>query len=246
MKKLTIAAILAISTPLVIPEAALLAQSASPATNIPVPQYPGKVAPPPPPGDIPLRRVPSSVAPPSPGGSRDYRLVEKAARDIAKARRDAYEMASISGRVSSSEASEFVSTAGRILSDAESAYSGGRYFSASEKAKAASALYAAANTLDRTQLAYAVDRRGPKKPGRGNYVEAPDKARERIARAEAELTYYRSTDATASQLIDRAKNMVGGATPVSTSGDVSYLGRNRAAEHAAKAAMHLIAAQRGF
>lgn len=245
MKKLAIAAILALSTPLVIPEAALLAQSASPATNIPVPQAPGTVDPPPPPGDIPLRRVPSSVALPSPRGSRDSRLVEKAARDISKARRDAYEMASISGRVSSSEASEFVSTAGRILSDAESAYSGGRYFSASEKAKAASALYAAANTLDRTQLGYAVDRRGPK-PGRGNYVEAPDKARERIARAEAELTYYRSTDATASQLINRAKNMVGGATPVSTSGDVSYLARNRAAEHAAKAAMHLIAAQRGF
>lgn len=245
MKKLAIAAILAISTPLVIPEAALLAQSASPATNIPVPQAPGTVDPPPPPGDIPLRRVPSSVALPSPRGSRDSRLVEKAARDISKARRDAYEMASISGRVSSSEASEFVSTAGRILSDAESAYSGGRYFSASEKAKAASALYAAANTLDRTQLGYAVDRRG-RKPGRGNYVEAPDKARERIARAEAELTYYRSTDATASQLINRAKNMVGGATPVSTSGDVSYLARNRAAEHAAKAAMHLIAAQRGF
>ncbi|MEG4810427.1 hypothetical protein QUA82_22425 [Microcoleus sp. F8-D3] len=244
MKRLTIAAILAISAPVVIPQAALLAQSPSPATNIPVPVAPGAVLPPPP-GDIPLRGVPSSVAPPSPIDSREYRLVEKAARDIAKARRDAYEMASMSGRVSSNEASEFVSTAGRILSDAESAYSGGRYFSASEKAKAASALYAAAKTLDRTQLGYAVDRRGPK-PDRDRYVEAPDKARERIARAEAELTYYRSTDATASQLIDRAKNMVGGATLVSTSPDASYLAKYRAAEHAAKAAMHLIAAQRGF
>jgi hypothetical protein len=198
---------------------------------------------------------PGVVLPSGRGSSAgsEYRQVERAGRDIARAREDSYRVSYLARQVSSSQANELLPIAQRIMERAESNFRGGQYFEASEQAKAAAALYDAAENLYEGELGYVIGKKGPTGPSR-SYVEAPQRAQERIARAEAEIQYYRSNDTTVQQLVDRAKSLVA-ATPVASASaatpavgtyNFAYLAQNRAADRVLRAAMHLIAAERGF
>ncbi len=198
------------------------------------------------PNHRPPNLVPGTVAPvpPNTPGYAVYRLTEKAGRELAKANEEAYQVQSLSRQASSTEATELVSLAQQTLSKAESTYRAGRYFEATEKAKAAKALYKAAETLYEGELGYKIGSRRPEGSTRRDFDA--HKAQEKLAKAQAEMNYYRANDETVSRLINRARTLAGSSTPTQVSYDFSYLTRQRAAEHVAKAAIHLIAAQRGF
>ncbi|OKH29150.1 hypothetical protein [Chroogloeocystis siderophila] len=209
-------------------------------------------------------RPASPTAPAQPGvvlpsgrgsqASLEYRQVERAGRDIARAREDSYRVSYLARQVSSSQANELLPIAQQIMERAESNFRGGQYFEASEQAKAAAAIYDAAENLYEGELGYVVGKKGPSGPSR-SYIEAPQRAQERIARTEAEIQYYRSNDNTVRQLLDRAKMLVANAAtpaanasaiPVTNTYNFAYLAQNRAADRLLRAAMHLIAAERGF
>lgn len=200
-----------------------------------------------PPAGKPTPPTPGTAAPiPATRADGEYRQVERAGRDIARAREDSYRITYLSRQVSSQRGNELLPLAQRILERAESNFRGNQYFEASEQAKAAAALYEAAETLYEGELGYVIGKKGPTGPSR-SYVEAPQRAQERIARAEAEIQYYRSNDSTVQQLVDRAKALVSSATPAAANTvDFAYLAQNRAADRIVRAAMHLIAAERGF
>jgi hypothetical protein len=209
----------------------------------------------------PLRQSP--VAPPNleeqpgvrPGPAQyptqyfDARQVEKADREIRKAREEAFSVRYLADQVSSADGSEVATIAADILQQAESSYSAGEFFQAEKQAKAAKDAYEAAETLYEAELGYTVGRRGPSGPSR-SYYEAPYRAQEQIARAQAEMDYYRSNSPVVSDLIQRASALASStiqaqAQPVSAY-DFGELARSRAAEHLAKAAVHLMEADRGF
>lgn len=266
LNQLALMTLVAISAPLAISTFVLAKPEPEgvPPAPLPVPSASGKPLPPeagrdapPPPSARPLPPRPGMSIPPAPSSMKvapsapdsrvypEHRLVEKARHELAKAREEGYRVEYLARQVTSSKASELVPISQRILKHAESSYNAGRYFEAVERAKAAKDLYEAAETLYEGELGYVVGPRGPSDPSR-SYFEAPYKAQELLTRAEAEMSYYRSTDSSISELIARAKTLVGSVTPVSNSSDFVYLAQNRAAEHVVKAAMHLMAAERGF
>jgi len=196
-------------------------------------------------------QVPPAGRPIPPVGQRNAQRPEKAEREISKAREEALSVQVLARQASSSAAREATSVAQQILQQAQSSYSAGRFFAAEKEAKAAKSLYEAAETLYEGELGYVTSSSGRPKPPSRSYSEAPFKAQERIARAEAEMNYYRANDSRVANLINRAKQLAGSSTQVASvqnpnSVDFAYLTSNRAAEHYARAALHLMEAQRGF
>lgn len=181
----------------------------------------------------------------------DSRQVRRAERDFQRARERAFSVQFLAQQTTSSEAEEVTTIAQSILEQAEASYRAGRFFEAEKEAKAARAIYEAAENLYESELGYVISSSGrPRGPSR-SYFDAPYRAQERIARAEAELSFYQQNDPQVSALIDRARALAevpDAVTPVQnpTTADLAYLARNRAAYQLARGAVHLMEAARGF
>jgi hypothetical protein len=252
-KPWTIAALMLLSTPAVAIGLAAVDPSppdtprteASAWAQRPLPQPSGVVpAPPAPPAHLEGQR-------PTPYG--DARQFEKAERELRKAREEAFAVQylaeHLAEQVSSADAVAVATIAADILQQAEASYAAGQFFQADKQAKAAKDTYEAAETLYEAELGYAVGREGPRGPSR-SYYDAPDRAQERIARAQAELDYYQGSSPIVADLMQQATALARSTTqaqvrPVGTD-NFGDLARSRAAEHLAKAAIHLMEAERGF
>ncbi|WAL62322.1 hypothetical protein [Thermocoleostomius sinensis] len=203
------------------------------------------------------RRQPSVTPPslevqpgrPSPAQFFDARQAEKANREIRKAQEKAFSVQFLADQISSPDGADVAMIAADILQQAEASYRSGQFFRAEREAKAAKDTYEAASSLYEAELGYVMGRRGPSGPSR-SYYEAPYRAQERIARAQAEMEYYRSNSPMVSNLIQRAIDLASSTTqaqaqPISAY-NFSELARSRAADHLARAAVHLMEADRGF
>ncbi|GLV48451.1 hypothetical protein TJA_16040 [Thermus sp. LT1-2-5] len=175
-------------------------------------------APPPPGGPAP------APAPMQPYGY-GYREAERAARELSRAQY-------LSGLVGQSP---LKAAADALLRQAQGEYQGGQHFRAKERAHAASLIYEALRFLEVAPSAYPIPM-GPGPRGRKGY-EAPYRAQEAIARAEYEASYYRVSRPEVGRLLQEAKALLG------QGGD---LARAEAAHRLARAAHHLIKAERGF
>lgn len=198
------------------------------------------------------RRAQTPPHPPAPGivSRSDAHYNYKAARGIQRAREKAFSIQYLANQTNSQPASDFINLAQQTLAQAENNYAAGRFATAEKQAKAANALYEAAKTLYEGKLGYVSGPRGPKAPGKSWY-ESPYRAQERIARVEAEINYYQVNNATATNLLQRARQLAGSTTPMNagefpTSYNLANLANYRASEHVANAALHLVEAQRGF
>ncbi|RIH86259.1 hypothetical protein Mlute_01315 [Meiothermus luteus] len=163
---------------------------------------------------------------PAPGVPYGYREAEQAGRELARAQY----LASIV------TPSHLKSLAEELLRRAQGEYQAGQYYRAKERAKASSLVFEALRfqeVVPGTPYPMYV---GPGKGGRRAY-EAPYRAQEAIIRAEYEAGYYRMNNPTVSQLIQEAKRLLAQG---------SDLARAEAAHRMARAAHHLIKAERGF
>jgi len=125
-------------------------------------------------------------------------------------------------------------TADNLLRQAQGEYQAGQYFRAKERAKAASLIYEGLRFQEVAPTApYPV---GRGKEARRAY-EAPFRAQEAIARAEYEASYYRVNASVVGQLIQEAKRLLAQGND---------LARAEAAHRLARAAHHLMKAERGF
>lgn len=166
----------------------------------------------------------------------------KAARDIQRVREKAFSIQYLAGQANSEPAADFVRLAQQTLNQAERSYQVGQFFAAEKQAKAANALYEAAKNLYEGQLGYAVGRRGLKGASK-RWYRAPYRAQERIARVEAAIAYYQVNQATATKLLQQARQLTQSAQ---NAAPLASLASYRASEHLANAALHLIEAQRGL
>lgn len=185
----------------------------------------------------PLRPLPAESIP-----QADVYYHQKAARDIQRAREKAFSIQYLAGQANSEPAADFVRLAQQTLNQAERSYQAGQFFAAEKQAKAANALYEAAKTLYEGQLGYVVGRRGPKGASK-RWYRAPYRAQERIARVEAAIPYYQVNQATATKLLQQARQLTQSAQ---NAAPLASLASYRASEHLANAALHLIEAQRGL
>lgn len=198
----------------------------------------------------PPQSVTPRVAPVRTPVQQSDRDMERAWRDIVKAEEEAYQVSALATELASAEASDLASLADRLLSDARANYESGNYFQAAETALAAKDTYEAAETLYEGELGYVLGQHGAEGPSR-SYYDAPYRIAEELSRAEAEAAYYQSNDSTAIDLLRRARELARPADlatstqPVAVS-DFTSLTNNRAAIHLAKAATHLMQAERGF
>lgn len=187
----------------------------------------------------PLRPLPTENVP-----QADGYYSRKAARDLQRAQEKAFSIQYLASQANSEPAAEFVRLAQQTLNQAERSYQAGQFFAAEKQAKAANSLYKAAETLYEGQLGYAVGRRGSKKASK-RWYEAPYRAQERIARVEAAIAYYQVNPATATKLLQQARQLTQSAQNL-TPDNLASLANYRAAEHLANAALHLVEAQRGL
>ena len=181
----------------------------------------------------------------------DSRQVRRAERDLQRARERAFSVQFLAQQTTASEAEEVTTIAQSILERAESNYQAGQFFEAEKEAKAARAIYEAAENLYESELGYVISSSGRLRGPSRSYFDAPYRAQERIARAEAELSFYQQNDPQVSELMNRARALAeapGSVTPVQNPAatDLAYLARNRAAYQLAKGAVHLMEAARGF
>lgn len=173
--------------------------------------------------------------------------LEKAGKEIIKAREEAFFVANLSQQVQSSQINNLNNLAQRLLNSATESYQNGNYFQARHQAKASKDTYKAIQSLQQAEIGYAVT------SGRGglskSYFEAPYKVTEELAKAEAEATYYRSSNDSVRSLLSQARNLAqpaSSAQPVANTDNFKYLAQNRAAVYLAKAARDLMKVERGF
>ncbi|MEN9229343.1 MAG: hypothetical protein Q6L68_00430 [Thermostichus sp. DG02_5_bins_236] len=178
----------------------------------------------------------------------DSRTAERSLRDIHKATEEAFRVERLAAQVNNSLASELTSEGYTTLEAARTAHAAGNVFQARELAKAAKALFEAAETLYEGELGYKVGRYGqPEAPSR-SYFDAPFRVQERLFRAQAELNFSRDgVNPLAKQLVEQAQGLVSlNPAEVSFNTDFRVLAEHRAAYEMTKAATHLLAAERGF
>lgn len=162
------------------------------------------------------------MAPPPAAMPHGYREAEKAQREIARAQY----LAGIVGP------GPLKGEADALLRRAQQEYQAQAYFRAKERAKAAAAIYEALRFQE------VAPRQGtPFGPGGRKAYEAPYRAQEAIARAEYEASYYRVNQPLVGRLLTEAKGLLASG---------SDLARAEAAHRLARAALHLIRAERGF
>ncbi|MCJ2541525.1 hypothetical protein [Thermostichus vulcanus] len=176
------------------------------------------------------------------------RTAERSLRDIHKATEEAFRVERLAAQVSNRLATELTDEGYAALEAARTAQAAGEFFRARELAKAAKALFEAAETLYEGELGYKVGRYGQPEPPSRSYFDAPFRAQERLFRAQAELNF--SGDAVnpvASRLVEQAQQLAtANPSEVNFTTDFRILAEHRAAYEMAKAATHLLAAERGF
>jgi hypothetical protein len=164
------------------------------------------------------------MAPPPSALTYGYREMERAQRELSRAQY----LASIVAPAPLKQEAD------ALLQQAQRDYQAQAYFRASELAIAAGSIYEALRFLEvapgQAGLAY------PGGRGRKAY-EAPYRAQEAIARVEYEASYYRVNQPLVNQLLGEAKRLLAAGTD---------LARAEAAHRLARAAHHLIKAERGF
>ncbi|MEN9252509.1 MAG: hypothetical protein Q6K99_09900 [Thermostichales cyanobacterium BF4_bins_65] len=152
----------------------------------------------------------------------------RASRDLSKAQGSLIRVRFLGERVSSREASALVDMGQNLLDQAQSQFQAGNLFAARETAKAADNLFKAAQILYESQLGYG--------SVSGRHWEAPLRAQEYLARAQAG-----NPSGTAATLVSQANQLLN-----RSQGDPTGLPYGRAARHTARAALHLLVAERGF
>lgn len=178
-----------------------------------------------------------------PGLTADFREVEKAAKNIEKATRKAYQLEYLTQARPLADVT-FLATARTLLEEAQTEFAAQRYFVAKEKAKAAEKLYKAAEKLYEAQAPALLAIAGERDELRRSALEAPYKAQEELYKLERELEYYGNDDNRVLELQSVAQALL--ARGQETNPQVPAYGYAEAAKEVAKAARHLIAAARGF
>ncbi|WP_232822499.1 hypothetical protein [Thermus sediminis] len=158
------------------------------------------------------------MAPPSTAQSLGLREMEGARREIARAQ---YLASIIAPATLKQEADA-------LLQQAQQDYQAQAYFRARERARAAGTIYQALRFLE---VAPGYTSRGRKA------YQAPYRAQEAIARVEYEAGFYGVNQPLVSRLLEEAKRLLASG---------SDLARAEAAHQLARAAHHLIKAERGF
>ncbi len=225
----------------------------------PSPSTPGQTTP----GQTtPAQRTPGQALPGQPGmpgsfGMTSYREAEHAGRAIEKASREGYELEYLAqGRQLAQP--ELLEYAGQLLQDAQGSYAGQDFFAARQQAEATDKLYKAARRLYQAEgvlplYGPAFDAgpgrgRGPRHAGRGS-LEAPYQAQEELYLLARELDYYQADSGIVLELQTLAQSLFeqGGTQPAYGDGvTMSPFAYAEAAKEVAKAARHLVAAERGF
>jgi len=173
--------------------------------------------------------------------------LEKARREINKAREEAFFVNTLSQQVQSSQMNDLGNLAQKLLNSATQYYQSGDYFKARSMAKASKDIYKAVQSLQQREIGYVAttSRRGLSK----SYFEAPYKVTQELSKTEAEMNYYRSNNSTVANLLNQARSLAQPASSmeaVSSLNNLEYLANNRAAVYLAKAARHLMKVERGF
>lgn len=174
---------------------------------------------------------PSPHAPPfppqgpvAPGAYYDYKLMEKAMREISKA---SYLQSVVQGYQMPTRPT-WMGLADQLLRSAQADLQGQDFFAARERAAAAKDIYEAAlGTSGHSPFAW-----GPRGPGRFDPYREAYRAQERVSRLEAELAYYRNSNPAVRTLLNAAKGLLGNQPWV--------------ARKLADAGLHIIRAERGF
>jgi hypothetical protein len=164
------------------------------------------------------------MVPPPKALTHGYREMEKAQRELSRAQY----LAGIVGQA------PLKREADALLQQAQRDYQAQAYFRAKERAKAAVSIYEALRFLEVAPRPAASAYPG----GRDRKAyQAPYRAQEAIARVEYEASYYRVNRPLVNKLLDEAKRLLAAGTD---------LARAEAAHRLARAARHLIKAERGF
>ncbi len=161
----------------------------------------------------------------------------RANRDLAKAQRHLAEASFFAQRGSSPEAARLLELSRQSLAEAQNALQGGNVFAAREQAKAAENLAKAAQALYEAELGFG------SRPGR-SFFEAPFRAQEYLSRLQAEMTFANITSGPVAELQQQAQQLLSRVNADPGSYTFADYSRSRAARHSARAALHLLAAER--
>jgi len=184
------------------------------------------------------RSTPGTAAPvPMQPSWQSPRELERASRDLAKAQRHLAEASFFAQRGSSPEAARLLELSRQSLAEAQNALQGGNVFAAREQAKAAENLAKAAKTLYEAELGFGG------RPGR-SFFEAPFRAQESLSRLQAEMTFANITSGPVADLQQQAQQLLSRVNADPGSYTFADYSRSKAARHSARAALHLLAAER--
>ncbi|MCF2971726.1 DNA-binding protein [Synechococcus sp. Nb3U1] len=170
----------------------------------------------------------------------DQRTLNRAGRDLAKAERSLLQAEFFAQRLSSSEAATLTELGRETLQEARASFQAGDFFAAREAAKAADNLFKAANALYEGETGYMGHHSSR------SFFEAPFRAQENLTRLKAELAYYGNSDSRVSELMQQAEDLLSNVNTAPGSYSFKDFAQSRAARHTARAALHLMASERGF
>lgn len=170
----------------------------------------------------------------------DQRTLNRAGRDLAKAERSLLQAEFFAQRLSSSEAATLTELGRETLQEARASFQAGDFFAAREAAKAADNLFKAANTLYEGETGFA-----GRRPSR-SFFEAPFRPQEYLTRLEAELAFYGNSNGRVSTLVNQTEQFLSRVNTDPGSYRLSDYAQSRAARYTARAALHLMASERGF
>lgn len=184
------------------------------------------------------RSAPEATAPlqVQPTWQRPWDL-ERASRDLAKAQRHLAEASFLSQRGSSPEAARLLEHGQESFTNAQASLEAGNFFAAHEQAKAAENLAKAAKVLYEAELGFMG------RPGR-SFFEAPFRAQEYLSRLQAEMAFANINSGSVSDLQNQVQNLLGDVSTDPSSYTFADYSRSKAARYAARAALHLLAAER--
>jgi hypothetical protein len=168
----------------------------------------------------------------------DRQKISTAKKNLTRALSEAVLVETISGEIESDKASQLMELAKTFVMDSKSAYSIGQYFQSGEMAKTALNLYQAAKTIFESELGYVTFFYEPEDSS-FRYSNAPTDAKKEIAKTKKEIKKYLSGNNTASELFDRACNLVK-LSPKSSALNFADLAKIQAAAYLAKAARYSV------
>jgi len=175
---------------------------------------------------------------PQPGGQGSWDL-GRSNRDLAKAQQHLAEASFFSQRSSSPMAARLLELSRQSFAEAQNSLQGGNFFAAREQAKAAENLAKAAKALYEGELGFM------NHPGR-SFFEAPFRAQEYLRRLQAEMAFFNVNSGTVADLQTQAQELLSGVTTNPGSYGLADYSSSKASLHTARAALHLLTANRGF